>query len=332
MIKVFTAFSGYDSQCMALRRLGLEFDLVGWSEIDRAAINAHNAVFPEYADRNYGNICGINWATVADFDLLTYSSPCTDFSIGGYMKGGEEGSGTRSSLIWEVERAIIAKRPKYLLFENVPGLTTEKFIKLFHKWQGTLARLGYVNYTKILNSKHYNVPQSRSRVFMVSILGENPRYYFPPSMPLKRRFFDMVERDVAERYYISRADLMQKFVKFFNRAEPVLVGWTRSHGNPVHDVNFHEVEVANTLTVCKRFTTQNYIVEAADRVRQLTPRECLRLMDVNDSDINKMIDCNISNTQLYKLAGNSIVVGVLLQIFRKLFVDKENEDKQLTLF
>lgn len=334
MIKVFTAFSGYDSQCLALRRLGLKFDLVGWSEIDRAAINAHNAVFPEYAERNLGDIRGIDWDTVQDFDLLTYSSPCTDFSTGGFMRGGEKGSGTRSLLLWEVERAIEIKRPKILLFENVPGIVTEKFIKTFHRWQGTLASLGYTNFAKVLNSKDYNVPQSRQRVYMVSILGNNARYYFPPSKPLQRRFFDMVERDVAQVYYVKRPDLLKHFAKFRAVANggPVLLGWTRSHDNPTRDVRFHPVAVANTLTVRKRLTAQNYIVEAADRVRQLTPRECLRLMDVDDTDIDKIIASGATKTQLYALAGNSIVVSVLAEIFRKIYIDTENEEKQLTLF
>lgn len=122
MIRIFTAFSGYDSQCMALDRIGMDYDLVGWSEIDRYAIAAHNAIYPQYADRNYGDISGIDWAQVPDFDLLTYSSPCQDFSIAGRQRGGERGSGTRSSLLWECERAIAAKRPRYLLFENVSAL------------------------------------------------------------------------------------------------------------------------------------------------------------------------------------------------------------------
>ena len=77
---MFTAFSGYDSQCLALNRLGIDYDLVGWSEIDPAAIKAHDALFPQYADRNYGDISKIDWSVVPDFDLFTYSSPCTDFS------------------------------------------------------------------------------------------------------------------------------------------------------------------------------------------------------------------------------------------------------------
>ena len=93
-LKVFTAFSGYDSQCMALDRLGIGYDLVGWSEIDKYAIQAHNAVYPQYRDRNFGDICHIDWAKVPDFDLFTYSFPCTDISTAGKQAGLEKGSGT----------------------------------------------------------------------------------------------------------------------------------------------------------------------------------------------------------------------------------------------
>ena len=87
-INVFTAFSGYDSQCMALERAGVKYDLVGWSEIDKFAIQAHNALFPQFKDRNFGDICKIDWNNVPDFDLFTYSSPCQDFSRAGKMMGG----------------------------------------------------------------------------------------------------------------------------------------------------------------------------------------------------------------------------------------------------
>ena len=100
-LRVFTAFSGYDSQCMALDRIGIPYELVGWSEIDKYAIQAHNAVYPQYADRNYGDISKIDWEKVPDFDLFTYSFPCTDISNAGVQKGLEEGSGILSSLLWE---------------------------------------------------------------------------------------------------------------------------------------------------------------------------------------------------------------------------------------
>lgn len=90
MIRIFTAFSGYDSQCMALEKAGIDYDLVGWSEIDRYAIAAHDAIFPQFKDRNYGDICEIDWNAVPDFDLFTYSSPCQDFSKAGKMRGGRK--------------------------------------------------------------------------------------------------------------------------------------------------------------------------------------------------------------------------------------------------
>ena len=96
-LRVFTAFSGYDSQCLALERLkerrdGFDYELVGWSEIEPSAIKAHNLLFPQWADRNFGDISKIEWNSVPDFDLFTYSSPCQDFSTAGLQKGGAEGS------------------------------------------------------------------------------------------------------------------------------------------------------------------------------------------------------------------------------------------------
>lgn len=206
-LRVFTAFSGYDSQCMALQRLAerhddFEFELVGWSEIEQNAIAAHNAVFPQWSDRNYGDICQIDWSKVPDFDLFTYSSPCQDFSLAGVQRGGQEGSGTRSSLLWECRRAIIAKRPRFLLLENVSNLVSEKFIATFRKWEQELASYGYDNRYKVLNSKDYGVPQNRERVFLVSFL-DYQIFNFPQPIPLEKRLKDVLEDKVDERYYLS---------------------------------------------------------------------------------------------------------------------------------
>lgn len=201
-LRVFTAFSGYDSQCMALDKLGVSYDLVGWSEIDRYAIQAHNAIYPQWADRNYGDISKIDWAQVPDFDLFTYSSPCQDFSNAGLQRGGEEGSGTRSSLLWECRKAILTKKPKYLLMENVAALVSKKFLPLFNKWQAELASYGYSNFAQVLNAKDYGIPQNRERIFLVSILGEES-YYFPQPFPLELRLKDMLEKEVDEKYYLS---------------------------------------------------------------------------------------------------------------------------------
>ena len=207
-LKVFTAFSGYDSQCLALKRLGLPFDLVGCSEIDKAAIKAHDALFPEYKDRNYGDISKIDWSQVPDFELFTYSSPCTDFSNAGLQAGGEEGSGTRSSLLWECRKTILAKKPKYLMFENVKALVSDKFFYLFNKWCKELESYGYVNYYQVLNAKDYGVPQNRERIFMISILKTedepDPYYEFPKPIKLKKTVENILEDDVDEKYYMSK--------------------------------------------------------------------------------------------------------------------------------
>lgn len=206
MLKVFTAFSGYDSQCLALNRLNLDYELVGWSEIDKYAIQAHNALFPQWADRNYGDISKIDWSQVPDFDLFTYSSPCQDFSNAGLQRGGEEGSGTRSSLLWECRRAIVVKRPKYLLLENVKALVSKKFMPLFQKWVAELDSYGYDNTWSVLNSKDFGIPQNRERVFLVSILREegfNRSYHFPKPFKLEKRLKDVLEENVDEKYYLS---------------------------------------------------------------------------------------------------------------------------------
>lgn len=184
-LKVFTTFSGYDSQCLALRKAGIPFDLVGWSEIEKRAITAHNALFPEFKDRNYGDICKIDWGNIPDFDLFTYSSPCTSFSLAGKMLGGEEGSGTQSSLLWECKKAIEIKRPKYMMLENVEMLVSQKFIHTFKKWIAFLTSLGYTSYWKVLRGSEYGIPQDRSRIFVVSVMNPKKEFVFPKARALK---------------------------------------------------------------------------------------------------------------------------------------------------
>ena len=214
-IKVFTAFSGYDSQCLALNRVkekhdDFDYELVGWSEIEICAIKAHNLLFPQWSDRNFGDISKIDWTQVPDFDLFTYSSPCQDFSNAGLQRGGEEGSGTRSSLLWECRRAIIAKRPKYCMLENVKALVGKKFLPLLQKWCDELEQYGYVNFWQVLNAKDYGVPQNRERVFLISIrkdaMGKFPYgYKFPKPFPLTKKLKDILqpEEEVHERYYLG---------------------------------------------------------------------------------------------------------------------------------
>lgn len=209
-LRVVTLCSGYDSQLMAIRNLGIPYVCVGWSEIDKYAIKAHDAVFPEIADRNLGDMTKIDWSKVEDFDLLFYSTPCTDFSNAGKQAGGEEGSGTRSSILWYTRHAIIEKKPKFLVMENVKALVSDKFRPLFLKWCDELSGYGYTNFMQVLNAKDYGIPQNRERIFVVSILGD-AWYTFPQPRELKLRLKDLLEDRVDEKYYLAQ-DKVNQFI------------------------------------------------------------------------------------------------------------------------
>lgn len=217
-IRLVTLFSGYDSQALAMERLKCDFggqfdyELVSWCEIEPSAIKAHNVLFPQWSDRNLGDICKINPNDVPDCDCLTYSFPCQDISNAGKQKGFEQGSGSRSSLLWECEKIIKAKRPRYLLMENVKALVQKKFMLEFQRWIDTLKELGYDNHWKVLNAKDYGVAQNRERVFMISILGEHQPYNFPAPFPLTKCVEDYMEpaEDIDDSYFISQDRVTDK--------------------------------------------------------------------------------------------------------------------------
>lgn len=337
-LKVFTAFSGYDSQCMALDRMKINYELVGWSEIDKYAIMAHNAIYPQYKDRNFGDISKIDWENVPDFDLFTYSFPCTDISSAGQQKGLEEGSGTRSGLLWECKKAIELKRPKYLLMENVKALTQKKFLPYLHKWYSFLTEMGYTNFTQILNSKNFGVPQNRERVFMVSILGD-AWFDFPKPFQSDKKLKDLLDENVDDRYYLSQRCLSSFIRKneiqrekgngfTFNPTNGDCIAKTiTTHPNDrlydnyiIEPLEPRTDGISNTITTVQK---DNLLYEPINnkyfRIRKLTEKECFRLMDVSDENINKIQNSGISKTQQYKMAGNSIVVNVLYFIFKNLF-------------
>ncbi len=211
-IRVTTLFSGYDSQCLALNRLKenypeFDYELVAWCEIEKSACVAHDALFPQWADRNIGDIAKVDANSLPDCDLMTWSFPCTDISQSGKQAGLQENSGTRSSLAWEAIRLFRAKKPKYLLMENVAALVSSKFIKDFHKILSALEEIGYANFAQILDSRDYGVAQHRPRIFLVSIRVDDednpPKFYFPKPFPLEKRLKDYLEDEVDEKYYLS---------------------------------------------------------------------------------------------------------------------------------
>lgn len=202
-LKVLELFSGIGSQHKALTNIGIK-SICTQCDIDKYAIQAYNAIHGE--TENLGNISLIDESKFVrdQWDLVTYSSPCQDFSFVGLQAGGEKGSGTRSSLLWEVEKIVKQVHPKYLLMENVKALVSKKFLSCFEKWIETLNSYGYKTYWKVLNAKNYGIPQNRERVFAVSIRNDiDQSFEFPSEQKLEKRLKDVLESNVDAKYYLS---------------------------------------------------------------------------------------------------------------------------------
>ena len=378
-LRVFEAFAGYGSQSIALRNIGIDYEVVAISEIDKYAIKAYESIHGKV--NNLGDISKINVEDIPDHDLFTYSFPCQDISVAGKQASLEENSGTRSSLLWECKKIIEGKKPKYLLMENVKNLVSKKHKPYFDKWLEWLEEQGYSNTWKVLNAKDYGIPQNRERVFVVSIFGENfemketqsvdgdlqyfldkniniktkpscqktfdrefenivesdkpiyqcnvksgfqdckiglkvsPtirannsythvfQYNFHNGVELKKNIFDLLEKDIDEKYYLSNKAI-EKMKRFAPKGDII-------------------DKICPTLTTELSHHTGKNLYPKLCRIigtyRRITPKEAFRLMGMSDEDIKKIQSTGISDTQQYKMAGNSIVIQVLEYIFKELF-------------
>lgn len=464
MIRLFEAFSGYGSQALAMKRYGIEFESVGIAEIDKYAIQAHEILHGPI--KNFGDVSKLSVDELPDMDLFTYSFPCQDISNAGKQRGLEKGSGTRSSLLWECERIIEGKRPKFLMMENVKNLVGKKNKIHFDKWIELLQSLGYNTYWKVINAKWCGVPQNRERVFAVSIRKDvdNGLFNFYQDFDNGIRLKDILESEVEEKYYIdsektkgliqtikekgyknpqeayttdgnsycidgnyykgtSKGDVgkcrrtqvivkeatkkgykeaypgdsinlehpnsktrrgrvgvgvanclttscnqaiveSNEIIKVGNispnnfgsmdihstngcgNTEPkILEGCSicgRNPDNPksrvsgLPTVQMLEVNkysgISNCLTTVQK---DSMVLENKYRIRKLTPYECLILMGLTHEEAMLLVNSGLSNTQLYKMAGNSIVVQCMRFLKKLEAIDILNEDKpsgQLSLF
>lgn len=355
-LKVFTSFTGIGSQEMALKNIGINFEVVGISEVDRYAILGYDAIHNEQTkvetktkeemlqefyekniaynfstgksemprniedikhlynahirSKNYGDITKIDENTLPDFDLFTYSYPCKNISIAGKQAGLVKGSGTQSALLWECERIIRCKKPKYLLMENVKNLVSKSHIGEFEKWIKTLSEIGYSSYYKVLNGKDYKVPQNRERVIMISILDTKEDYIFPNKIDLNIKLSDIL-------CDISFEDKLFKFS--YDKGYNKLV----RHKNKVISREMGIPDISSTIHAGYwKFggRDQFYIRFDNNKIRALSPLECWRLMGFSDEDFYKAKDIGkLSNTKLYERAGRGIVVPMLEEVFKNLF-------------
>lgn len=331
MIKLFEMFSGYGGASWGLKLARISFQCVGISEIDKYAIQNYNNNFPSV--KNYGDCSKINPEDLPEFDLLTGGFPCQDVSF----SGNRDLSKGRTNLYQEIIRIAKVKKPKYMILENVKGLISieENHRRLIHKIVSDLNKIGYGVCWKLLNSKDYGVPQNRERVWIVCkyggwVLGE---FHFPNKETLKLRTKDLLEKEVSQKYEISlnqKRTIFKELSKKRSVIDPdiaitllsrqysswrgnyIQYGFQNSQMNPIH--------LTNKLMSTLHTRSRDIKILEKTRIRRLTPKEVFRLMGFLNDEINLE---GISDSQLYKMAGNGWDVNLASKLFRNLF-NKQN--------
>ena len=207
MINFLSLFSGIGAFEKALDRLGIQYNLVNYCEIDKYASKSYSAVHEVPESLNLGDITKVDTSKLPRIDMISYGFPCQDISLAGKQKGlfNDDGTQTRSGLFFEALRIIEDTKPKVAIAENVKNLVSKKFNAQFQIVLESLEQAGYNNYWQVLNAKDYGVPQNRERVFIVSIRKDvdTGNFKFPEGFPLKLRLKDLLEPEVDERFYLK---------------------------------------------------------------------------------------------------------------------------------
>ena len=322
-IRLIELFAGIGSQAKALKRLGADFEHYRVCEFNKYAIRSYNAIHgTDFVTSDVTKITADDLGIV-DTDkycyILTYSFPCQDLSLAGKGKGMAKDSGTRSGLLWEVERLLneCGELPRILLMENVTQVHGKKNKAHFDKWIEFLVSKGYSNYWEDLNAKNFGIPQNRNRTFMVSVLGEYI-YHFPKGFPLKLRLKDFLEDMVDERFYLGDKFVKENHVTVTAFDEPLAYdeqnryirkdgtvgtlttdGSSPKHNNRVIEPQIKRVGKINSsqdgVVVCSSGIAPTHTaghgntpkVMEGSRVRKLTPKECWRVMGFDDIDFEK---------------------------------------------
>lgn len=402
-LKMLSLFSGIGAFEKALENIGIKINLVNFCEIDKYATQAYCAIHNIDKKLNLNDVTEINIDSLPTegIDIITHGSPCQDFSMAGLQAGGDIGTGTRSSLMWNSVAIIEHVKPKYVIWENVKNVLSKKHRHNFEKYLKSLEDLGYNNYHQVLNAKDFGIPQNRERIYIISIRKDIDKgtFTFPEKEPLKLKLKDLLEENVDEKFYlkdsqierIKNSTFMQEKKRIQDKdycdtllsrdwKDPkcVRIGglydtdkkihqigsiYDKNHLSPALDTMgggnrqpliaeekeipyierkyqelfdkngyipdmFNPYNVAEIKDItptqtsnCGGNTSSStvYKKNSEFRIRKLTPKECWRLMGFSDQDFTKAQMTGLSNTQLYKQAGNSIVVNVLEEIFKNLF-------------
>lgn len=310
-IKVLELFGGIGAIRKALIRQKIPHRIVDYVEVDKNCVKSYNALYGE--DFKPQDIVKYH-PPDERIDFVMHGSPCQDFSRSGLKKGGEKGSGTRSSLLFETIRIIeeMKEKPKVVLWENVKGVLDKNMRASFFHYLKEMERLGYESKYKILNAMDFGIPQNRKRIFVVSILGEND-FDFEALKKVETRSIDeFLEKDVSDLYEVRQKSMLRYLSG--NPKNKNFKGRLKVIEKYSYTISTKQVRVPNS----------GLVDIGNGKYRYLTERECLRLMGFDDEDFDKIRAIyqkrpGKTSSILYKQAGNSIVVNVLEAILNEIY-------------
>ena len=324
MIKILELFGGIGSPRCALRNLDIPVKAIDYVEIDEKAVRSYNEMFKKELPYKIQDVRKWNLKP----DILIHGSPCQDYSIAGQQKGADEGSGTRSSLMWETIHIIenMGKwKPKVVIWENVKNVLSKHMNHNFKKYLDYMKKLGYTNSYQILDARDFGLPQARERVFTISVLNG---IKFDFSLLRKRQMIpidNFLEDNstIADHYIVTQPSILRKI----NGED------TGPLGNRVHIIGDSGKNFAYTICTKQMRTPNSGFVRLDDgRYRYLTERECWRLQGFSDEDFEAALRANpsrkgVMNGALYKQAGNSIPVTIFEAIF-EVMLDSQIKNKE----
>ena len=309
MVQILELFGGIGSPRCALRNLNIPTKAIDYVEIDENAVRSYNAMFAEELKYKTQSVVGWNLKP----DILIHGSPCQDFSIAGQQKGAEEGSETRSSLMWETIHIIQNMgewKPKYVIWENVKNVLSKHMIANFNRYQSEMEKLGYSNSYEILDAREFGLPQARERVFTVSVLNGEPF-----------DFTDLIRtpmRDISE--FLLDNDEVPEVYDVTQPSVYNVIGHTGIKRATVIK------DFAYTITTRQDRTPAQVIDCGNGRYRYLTELECWRLQGYTDEDYKRAraVQKRVGRYRmaLYKQAGNSIAVPIFESMFRKIILNE----------
>lgn len=253
-------------------------------------------------------------------DLFVGGSPCQSFTLFGYQKGLEEARGT---LFYDFARLIKEIEPKVFVYENVQGLVRHDRGRTWKVVQRVFDSLGYKVHYEILDAVDYGIPQKRRRIFIVGFKDHSKEFTFPDKKELKYTMQDFLIENTAEGNFTAKGEdicivkspgIIEDKYYLSDRVLPGIMSYGTNGFSMKPEIDLPIARpLMSTMHKLHRAGVDNYVTTNG-RIRRLTPRECLRLMGFTD-DFKQVV----SNTQMYRQAGNSVVVDVLMALFKEIF-------------